>query len=276
MGGVMNDTGYVALVDTDRDELRDRIGDMQKRFSRLARSADPHARRRGLDWSVQQVVAHVLCIARRYQAIAEGRDFHRASHPRELDQINQDELEAVMAPIPDLMDQLETLAPVMDAFFDDLSDDSWFDFHCGLMVSGITAQINWLFELTLHGEDIARAVGAPWEIRERDMLFLLRECMEVAPGYLRADISRTTDISVAFQVPDARPYVMHLDDGIAVTRERRPDDRPDAVLKAPASTMTRLLLQRIGPFTATRQGLRIVGGRRPWKAMKLQSCFERP
>jgi hypothetical protein len=28
------------------------------------------------------------------------------------------------------------------------------------------------------------------------------------------------------------------------------------------------------PLTAARQGLRIVGGRRPWKAMKLQSCFE--
>jgi uncharacterized protein (TIGR03083 family) len=271
----MNDTEYVALVDTTRDELRDHIGDMRERFSSLARSADPHARRPGLDWTVQQVVAHVLCIAHRYQALAEGRDFHRASHPRELDQINQDELETVMAPIPDLMDQLETLAPVMDAFFDDLSDDSSLEFHCGLMVSGIIWQINWLFELVLHGEDIARAVGVPWEIRERDMLFILRECIELAPGYLRTDISRATDISVALQIPDARPYVMHVHDGIAGVRARQPGDRPDAVLKAPASTMVRLLLQRIGPFTATRLGLRIIGGRRPWKAMKLQSCFER-
>ena len=38
--------------------------------------------------------------------------------------------------------------------------------------------MNWLFELVLHGEDIARAVGAPWEMRERDMLLLLREVME--------------------------------------------------------------------------------------------------
>jgi hypothetical protein len=67
---------------------------------------------------------------------------------------------------------------------------------------------------------------------------------------------------------------VHVHDGIAEMRARRPNDRPDAVLKAPASTMARLLLQRIGPFTAARQGLRIVGGRRPWKAMRLQSCFE--
>ena len=223
----------------------------------------------------QQVVAHVLCIAHRYQAIAEGRDFHRAGQPRELDQINQDELEAAIAPIPDLVDQLEALAPVMDAYFDDLADEYAVEFHCNIAVSGTISQINWLFELVLHGDDIARATGAPWKIRERDMLFILRECIEVAPGYLRGDIPLVTDISVALQIPHGRPYVMHVHDGIAEAHARQPSDRPDVVLKAPASTMARLLLHRIGPFAATRQGLRIVGGRRPWKAMKLLSAFER-
>jgi hypothetical protein len=270
----MNDTDCVALVDTDRDELRDRIGEMRQRFYRLARSADPHARRRGLDWTVHQVIAHMLCIAHRYQAIIDGRDFRRAGHPRELDQINQDELEAVMAPVPELVDQLEALEPVMDGFFDSLPDDYTLELHCGAKGSRIVVQVNWLFELILHGEDIARAVGAPWEVRERDMLLLLREGMELAPAYVSAGISPATDICVALQVPGARPYVMHVHDGIAETRVRRPSDRPDAVLKAPASTMARLLLHRIGPVTATWRGLRIVGGRRPWKAMKLQSCFE--
>jgi hypothetical protein len=38
-------------------------------------------------------------------------------------------------------------------------------------------------------------------------------------------------------------------------------DRPDAVLRAPASTLTQLLYQRIGPFTAARRGMLVVGGR---------------
>ena len=55
-----------------------------------------------------------------------------------------------------------------------------FEFHCNATVSGIIAQMNWLFELVSHGEDIARAVGAPWEIRERDILLILREVVELA------------------------------------------------------------------------------------------------
>jgi Mycothiol maleylpyruvate isomerase N-terminal domain len=271
----MNDTGCIAaLVDTNRDELRERIGEARQRFYRLARSANPHARRRGLDWTVHQVIAHVLCVARRYQAVAEGRDFRRARYPRELDQINHEEMLAAMAPVPELLDELSALEPVMDAFFDGLSDDYVIEFHCGAMVSGVIAQVNWLFDLILHGEDIARSVRVPWQIRERDMLLLLREGLEVAPTYLSAAVSPTTNICVALQIPDARPYVMHVHDGIAESRPRTPGDRPDAVLKVPASTMIRLLLRRIGPFTAARQGLRIAGGRRPWKAMKLQSCFE--
>jgi hypothetical protein len=49
----MNDTDYVALVDTNRDELRERIGQARERFDRLIRAADPLARPRGSHWTVQ-------------------------------------------------------------------------------------------------------------------------------------------------------------------------------------------------------------------------------
>jgi uncharacterized protein (TIGR03083 family) len=269
----MNDIEFVPLVDTDRDELRDRIEEAHQRFYRMARAADPHARRRGLGWNVHQVIAHMLCVARRYQAVIEGRAFRRAVQPRDLDRINQEEMEAAMAPIAELVAELESLEPMMDAFFDGMPDDYMFEFHCGAMASGIIGQVNWLFELLLHGEDIARAAGTSWEISERDMLLLLREGMEVAPAYVKRGLSPSLDFSVAFEVPDARPYVMHLHDGILETRAQQPEDRPDAVLKAPASTMVRLLLHRIGPVTAMRRGLRL-HGRRPWQAMKLASCIE--
>lgn len=272
----MNDTAYAALVDTTRDELRERISQAREHFVRLARTADPLARPPGSEWTVQQIVAHVLTVAHRYQQVVRGLEYRRAAHPRDVDVINQLELEAAIAPVTELTDQLQDVAPEMDRFFDAYPNDRRaFKFHAGADVSGLTGQTNWLGELLLHGQDIARAVKAPWKLAERDMLLIARGLMQIAPAYLRTDVSPDTDVCIALKVTGARPYVIHIHHGIADIRPCRADDRPDAVLRLPASVLTQVLYQRIGPLGAARRGLLVVGGRRPWVALKLQAYFER-
>src|ERR1700761_7494590 len=100
----MNSTSYIGLVDTDRTELRERIAVARGRVDRQARAAAPDARVPRSEWTVRQTVAHVLTEANRFVAVARGGDYRRARHPREVDVINQEELEAVMAPIPELAD----------------------------------------------------------------------------------------------------------------------------------------------------------------------------
>lgn len=274
-GAEMNDTEYVALVDTSREELRERIALARDRFDRLIRTADPLARPPGSDWTVQQFVAHVLTVAYRYRQVARGLEFRRAVNPAEVQLINQTELEAVMAPLSELAERLREVEAEMDNFFDDVSNDRPdILFHFDILVSGFTAQTNWLSELLAHGHDVARATGTPWELPERDMLLVLRGMMQVGPAFLRADVAKHTDLCVALKVPDARPYVIHIHDGIVELRERRTRDLPDAVLRVPASTLAQMLYQRMGPMAAVRHGLVVVGGRRPWKALKLQSYFE--
>jgi Mycothiol maleylpyruvate isomerase N-terminal domain len=238
--------------------------------------SNPLARPPGHDWNVQQIVAHVLTVAHRYRQFAQGRQYRHAPNPRGIAALNQTELDAAMAPVPELADRLQELAPVMDGFFDANTDDQpTIPFHAFGLMSGTTAQTNWLGESLLHGEDVARAVKAPWHLAERDMLLVLRGGTEMVPLYLRPEVSGDIDLCVAFQIPEARPYVIQIHDGAAEMRERRPEDRPDAVLRVPASTMTQLLYQRIGQLAAVRRGLRLVGGRRPWAALKLVSYFER-
>ncbi len=272
----MNATDYIALVDTSRDELRERIALARERFDRIVRSADPLARPPGHDWTVQQIAAHVLALAQRYHQSARGFDYRHAGSARGIAALNQSELDAAMAPVPEIADRLQALAPEIDAFFDANSDDRrTIPFHGFGFMSTNTAQTNLLGEFLLHGEDVAQAVKAPWDLPERDMALILRGAREMVPIYLRPAVAASVDICVAFQIPGARPYLIRIHDGTAEMRERRPNDRPDAVLRLPASTLVQLLYQRIGQFGAVRRGLRLVGGRRPWVALKLMTYFER-
>lgn len=273
----MNDTDYVALVDTTRDELRERIAAAQQRFDRLVRGANPLAPIPDSRWTVQQAVAHVLTVAHRYRDIARTGDFHRAGSPAEVAEINQAQLEAVIAPVPKLADELQAVEPEIDSLFDTItSERSTLVFHAGVVVDDITAQTNWLGELLLHGRDVARAAKSRWDLPERDMLLIARGMMQIAPAFVRSASPPRTNIRVTFHLPGARPYLIHIHERTAEVRESRPSDRPDAVLRAPASTFTQLLYQRITPLTAARRGLMVVGGRRPWRALRLQSYFERP
>ena len=273
--GDMVGADYVALVDTDRAELRQRIGQAKERFDRLIRSADPFARIPGGDWTVQQLAAHVLSVTHRYRLVMRGSEFRRAASMSDMDVVNQVEMEALVAPIPELADQIQEVSVEMDDWFEAHGDDPRvFPFHGGGMISGITAQTNWLGELVMHGSDVARAVKAPFTVDERDLLLVARGMMEYAHGFLRADVSPDTDLCVALTIPDARPWIIHIHDGIAEVRARTPADRPDAVMRTPASAITELLYKRIGQFAAVRRGLFIVGGRRPWRALKLASYFD--
>lgn len=270
----MDDPRDLALLDTSRDELRRRISAALQQFDHLIRTADPKARPRGSDWTVQQITAHVLTVGHRYRDMGRTGNYHRGNTPGEVIAINQADIEAALAPIPELADQLRMLQPEIDRFFDATTDDGRIHrFHCDAFVDGITLQTNWLGEVLLHGSDIARTVKAPWEFPERDWALVLRGGMQIGPAYIRADLPADTHAVVAFTTAGARPYLAEVQGNTAEFRAVQPDDRPDAVLRAPASTLNELFYQRIGPITAARRGLRIVGGRRPWVAMKLMHYF---
>lgn len=197
----MNDTDYVALVDTDRAELKARIAAARERFDRLLRSADPQARIRGGEWTVAQLGAHMVNITQRYQQIIRGEDFHRATSVSDMDVINQAEMETAVAPIPEMADQILAGADEMDDWFDAHSDEpEVVAFHGGAMISGLTTQTNWLGELVMHGSDVARAVKAPFAMDDHDMLLVARGMMEYGHGFLRSDVSPATNVCVALKI----------------------------------------------------------------------------
>jgi hypothetical protein len=81
-----------------------------------------------------------------------------------------------MAPVPELADEIQEQLPEVQTYFDSVDlDRPAFPFHRYAVVTGFTSQTNLLGELVLHGEDIARAVKAPWKLDERDILLVARD-----------------------------------------------------------------------------------------------------
>ena len=159
----MNDTGCIALVDTTRDELRERIGEARQRFYRLARSANPHARNE--DWigpSIRSSPTYSASRAAIRRSRRDGTSAVPATHASSIMVTRR--CWRRWRQSPNCLTNSWLSNPVMDVFFDGMPDDYAVEFHCGAMVSGVVAQVTWLFELVLHGEDIARSVGVPWEI----------------------------------------------------------------------------------------------------------------
>ena len=60
------------------------------------------------------------------------------------------------------------------------------------------------------------------------------------------DVPDDAALSVALKVPDAQPFQLVIHDGVCEVRDRTPGDRPDAVLRAPASTVVSMIFGRIG------------------------------
>ena len=273
----MNSTGYIGLVDTDRTELRERIAVARRRFDASGAPAAPDARVPRSEWTVQQTVAHVLTVAHRYRSGRSGRRLppRRSSAGGGRDQPRGARgghgtgirtCRSVAGPRTGngcllrraRRSRRDVSLPPHDRRLGDGADE----------LAGRTAIS---MGTTLPGPS-RRAGNFPNAI--------WRSCCGACFSSPRhgcvAIPAPPRDMCVTLEIHGARPYLIRIHGGRAEIRERRAEDRPDAVLKGPASVFTQLLYQRTGPLVATLRGLRIVGGRRPWLALRLQSCFERP
>ncbi|GAB3863777.1 hypothetical protein GCM10028801_31980 [Nocardioides maradonensis] len=270
-------TDAILMTDTDIDELDAAIASARRDFVALARSADPEARVSDA-WSVRDVVAHVLTVAQRYTSLAATGAYERAASPRDLDRINNAEIAALAdLAYTEILTRLEDSATEISDFLRRATGQGRiFPFHAGELIDATAGAANWIGELRIHGHDIAKAVGAPWTIPERDALLILAGIQQIIPGYVHQQRSAGKDVMVEIRLSGARPWITHVVDRCAVSRPRAADDRPHAVITAPASTLLLSLYGRYGNLAAARRGLRVVGGRRPWRALSFPRLFEQP
>lgn len=134
----------------------------------------------GMSWTAADVVAHVHAVYRRYTL-----DRRRAATPREVDAQNEADLHDGVAGdldarLSDMRAQLVSLAPAIDR----VDPHQAFPFHGGRTITLAGGWGNLLGELLAHGDDIARATGAAWQIDAADLEVLWRCTTPVLGGWL--------------------------------------------------------------------------------------------
>ena len=263
---------YELFIATDAAELWSRIDTAADRFFEVARAVPVDLRLNGSTWTTRDAVGHLLTVIRRY---THGPTLGET--PRDVDRINDEELAALGAvPCAELLDQLEReLKSTRELFAPEGLDLRMrVPFHGGANIDFAAALSNIIGELLIHGYDVAQAAGRPWALDDRDALLILNGGVQILPAYAVRNTPQS--LRVRLSVPGALPWLLDFNRGQLTSTPSSEDADVDAVVRVPAPTLTLALYSRLSAPMALRGGLRVVGGRRPWRILRLPALIERP
>lgn len=268
---------YRRFASTDQQELLGRIDAARDRFLEVVRMVDPELRPSGSAWTVRDITGHLLTVVRRYlrRPVSGGEGL--AASPREVDRLNAAELAALGDAsrdqlATDLVAEMDVLRQRYSAGPLDLEATA--PFHGGVTIDMAAGMSNLIAELLIHGRDVARAAGRPWAIEERDAVLVLNGVMQILPAYARRTARQP--LRARLDVAGAAPWMLDFADGRLASRPAQPGESADTVIRAPATALLLLLYSRLSVAAAVRAGMLVVGGRRPWRAVRLSRVLEKP
>lgn len=257
------------------DELHDRIDRAHERFASLL--GEVPADLTVGEWTGKELVAHLVNVVNRYNEFEPGR---LAADPRGVDEINQRELESIRDRT--LGDLLADLDDEMRSFRSSWGPergiplDTPLPFHGGATIDVQSGLINLVGEYLIHGLDIARAIGRPWPIDDRDAVLLAGFGTQILPYYVSQ--TNTEDLLLHLDLEGMVPWALEVHGPTAAARPAAgtTDSDADVVLRGLPVAVPLLFYGRIGPTDLGAHGLDVVGGRHPERVDLLADLFEVP
>jgi uncharacterized protein (TIGR03083 family) len=211
-------------------------------------------------WTVRDVLAHLVTVARRYTSMPRLADT-----PRGVDAINTEELAGLAeASVDDLLDAYAQAFARYREFWVGMAAEHRWPFHGGGQLGTTELRANWLGEMLVHGYDVASATGVDWAIDDDDAGDLLALLRAILPAYGRAG---NGSVTVEMALDGVEPWTLAA--GVA------PDEGAvEAAVGGSAGVAVLFLYQRLGPAEALARGLSVDGDETALD--RLQSCLEKP
>ncbi|MER5333515.1 maleylpyruvate isomerase family mycothiol-dependent enzyme [Micromonospora sp. NPDC002717] len=269
---------------------RTALAEQTDRFVDLVRAAPPQAMATA-DWSVADTLAHVGSIAWLYVCLVDPErplppvpgvdtllsgttvdtvaDFNDVMLGHLTERDPQPLLDRLQADVKQFLVACEGRRP-----------DETVPWLAGAQVplAGLCAHL--VNEVLIHGHDVARATGQPWEIPSPHAVLFLELFLA---GVVRHGYGRLIDggsppserrIVVEFRSAYAAPVRLLLHRGVVSFAE--PDARPDVRIDHDPATLSLMMFGRISRARAVLSGKVRISGRRPWLLPAFQRKFRTP
>ena len=244
------------------------------RLTSLLRSATDGSKTAVGTWSVADVGAHLALLFELYPSMIRGQP----SPVTNLDDVGAASA-AFLEAYPDrdltvLAEKLEAAWDVYASTVREVGPDNTMIWHGGIEMSGATLTGILLGEMLMHGYDVARAIGRPWEIERQDAVLTLKAIAELLPHYLTEEGKRAR-ASFRIAVRGGEPLTFRFKGG---TMEASENDRDPVDCRMTVDPVAFLLVGygRTGLWPAVVKGQMLAYGRKPWLALSFQSYLRNP
>jgi uncharacterized protein (TIGR03083 family) len=262
---------------TDSDPTLSALASATSRVSTLLRSTDDLAVRvPHLEWTVGDVGAHLVSIARAYTtAIQDGL----AVGP---DVTKGDENNArLIASTPersrrDIADALDVGTAAFVAANAPLSRQQAVPFYGDLTVTAGCASKLLLYDWLVHGWDLATTLGHAWNINARDARLALDAFPEILPHIVKDVAASGFTATYEMRIRGSQPYFLVFNDGVLTVSSDRGTRRVDCRISAAPSPYLLVSAGRGSQWRPVLTGRIVTYGRRPWLVNKFKSIFGSP
>jgi uncharacterized protein (TIGR03083 family) len=144
----------------------------------------------------------------------------------------------------------------------------------GLTMTVPTMTTALLGEQLIHGLDIARAAGLPWEISPDDARLVIAGVMAMVPDYVDRQRAAGLHVSYELRFRGGPRYRLAIDDGRAVVSE--PGPKVDCWISADPVAFLLVGYGRTGQWGQILRGKIVAAGRKPWLGLKFARLITGP
>jgi uncharacterized protein (TIGR03083 family) len=267
------------VVPVDVDELRASLRALPRRIAELVEGVEPATPVPGLDWTVGDVLAHLVFGIEAYREMALGTfDFAGieaavtgSTSPRQRgERINRLLLgEAGERDIAALSSGLEEATSAFVAVAAEVDPDRWFPTWMGYPMDVGAAAAGMLGEQLVHGFDIARSIRRRWVISPDSARLVHAGTADLIPHYVDPEAARGRALAVEIRIRGGVRYIVDISDGEAAVSSPPAHRDIDCTIDAEPTTFLLANYRRIGRIQPILRGRIRAGGRRPWRAGQL-------